>query len=98
MSVQIPTVYDPSLAPDGTHVMSIWVQYAPVRPVDASWEQLRHAAGEHLIDTLAAYAPDVRQCIREWMLLTPPDFEQRVARILRSLSASKKRPATFPTE
>ena len=32
MSVQIPTVYDPSLAPDGTHVMSIWVQYAPVRP------------------------------------------------------------------
>jgi phytoene dehydrogenase-like protein len=78
MSVQIPTVYDPSLAPDGTHVMSIWVQYAPVRPIDASWDDLRHAAGEHLIDTLATYAPDIRQCIREWMLLTPPDIEQRV--------------------
>jgi phytoene dehydrogenase-like protein len=78
MSVQIPTVYDPSLAPDGTHVMSIWVQYAPVRPVDAPWDDLRHAAGKHLIDTLAIYAPDIRTCIRDWMLLTPFDIEQRV--------------------
>ncbi len=78
MSVQIPTVYDPSLAADGTHVMSIWVQYAPVRPIGASWDELRDAAGEHLIETLALYAPDIRDCIRDWMLLTPPDIEQRV--------------------
>ena len=78
MSVQIPTVYDPSLAADGTHVMSIWVQYAPVRPIGASWDELRDAAGEHLIETLALYAPDIRDCVRDWMLLTPPDIEQRV--------------------
>ncbi len=78
MSVQIPTVYDPSLAPSGMHVMSIWVQYAPVRPATGAWDDLRQTAGEHLIDTLATYAPDVRSCIREWMLLTPPDIEQRV--------------------
>ncbi|MBV9172825.1 MAG: NAD(P)/FAD-dependent oxidoreductase, partial [Chloroflexi bacterium] len=75
MSVQIPTVYDSSLAPPGTHVMSIWVQYAPVH---ADWEHLREPTGQHLIDTLATYAGDVQQRIREWMLLTPPDIEARV--------------------
>ena len=75
MSVQIPTVYDPTLAPADTHVMSIWVQYAPVH---AAWDELRTPTGEQLIDTLAAYAPDLRQRIRDWMLLTPPDLEARV--------------------
>jgi phytoene dehydrogenase-like protein len=55
--------------------MSIWVQYAPVH---ADWDTLRQAAGEQLIDTLATYAPDIRERIREWMLLTPLDIEARV--------------------
>jgi phytoene dehydrogenase-like protein len=75
LSVQIPTVYDPTLAPTGSHVMSVWVQYAPVH---AAWDSLRAQTGEHLIDTLARYAPDVRRTIRDWMLLTPPDLEARV--------------------
>jgi phytoene dehydrogenase-like protein len=75
MSVQIPTVYDATLAPADTHVMSIWVQYAPVH---AAWDELRESTGMHLIETLAAYAPDIRARIRDWMLLTPADIEARV--------------------
>ena len=75
MSVQIPTVYDSTLAPADTHVMSIWVQYAPL---NAAWNDLREETGEHLIDTLATYAPDIRHQFRDWMLLTPPDIEARV--------------------
>ena len=41
MEVQIPTVYDPTLAPPGQHVMSIWVSYAPVQ---AARRHLGHAA------------------------------------------------------
>ncbi|MGH2535539.1 MAG: phytoene desaturase family protein [Thermomicrobiales bacterium] len=78
MSVQIPTVYDPDLAPPGHHVMSIWAQYAPVQPAVASWDELRPEAGEALIDHLGTYAPNIRDAIQEWMLLTPVDMERRV--------------------
>jgi phytoene dehydrogenase-like protein len=78
MSIQIPTVYDPTLAPAGQHVMSIWVQYAPVHPVEGSWDGLRKRVGEELIDHLATYAPNIRSAIRHWMLLTPLDIERRM--------------------
>lgn len=78
MSVQIPSVYDPSLAPPGEHVMSIWVQFAPVHPAEGTWPELRQQAGEHLIDVLSEYAPNLRDVLRHWVLFTPADIEQRV--------------------
>ncbi len=78
MEVQIPTVYDPTLAPPGQHVMSIWVSYAPVSPRDGTWDTLRQPVGEHVLDTLAAYAPNLREAIVNWSLFTPWDLEQRV--------------------
>ena len=79
MSVQIPTVYDRTLVPNGGHVMSIWVQYAPVHPNGGDWtDELAHEAGEMLIDTLAQYAPNIRDVIRDWVCFTPADIEHRV--------------------
>jgi phytoene dehydrogenase-like protein len=79
MDVQIPSVYDRSLVPDGGHVMSVWVQYAPVRPAGAEWtEELARQAGERLIDTLAEYAPNIRDVIQDWVCFTPADIERRV--------------------
>jgi phytoene dehydrogenase-like protein len=80
MSIQIPSVYDRTLI-DGDandHVMSIWVQYAPVTPADGTWDELRQQAGEMLINTIAQYAPNIRDVIREWVLFTPQDIEERV--------------------
>ncbi len=78
MEVQIPSVYDPTMAPPGHHVMSIWSCYAPVRLREGSWEDRRHEVGEHLIDTLAEYAPNIREAIIDWSLFTPMDIERRV--------------------
>jgi phytoene dehydrogenase-like protein len=79
MAVQIPSVYDRTLVPNGGHVMSIWVQYAPVRPQGGEWtEALTRQAGEMLIDTLAQYAPNIRRVIRDWVCFTPADIERRV--------------------
>lgn len=78
MEVQIPSVYDPTMAPSGHHVMSIWSCYAPVRLREGSWEDKRHEVGEHLIDTLAEYAPNIRDAIIDWSLFTPLDIERRV--------------------
>jgi phytoene dehydrogenase-like protein len=79
MEVQIPSVYDPTLAPPGHHVMSIWVLYAPVRLQEGTWEERRAEVGEHLMDVLSAYAPNLRSIIVAWSLFTPLDIERRVA-------------------
>lgn len=78
MEVQMPSAYDPSVAPPGKHVLSVWALYAPVRPRAGSWESLRQATGENLINTLSAYAPNLRDLITDWSLFTPFDMEQRV--------------------
>ncbi len=78
MEVQIPSVIDDSLTQPGQHVMSVWGLYAPVRPRDGDWDQLRESVGEALIDVLCQYAPDLRDCLVDWSLFTPADLEQRV--------------------
>ncbi len=79
MSVQIPSVYDRTLVPRGGHVMSIWVQYAPVKPNGGEWtDALARQAGEMLIGTLEQYAPNIRDVIRDWVCFTPADIERRV--------------------
>ncbi|MBV7340198.1 NAD(P)/FAD-dependent oxidoreductase [Chloroflexi bacterium TSY] len=78
MSIQIPSVYDKSLTPPDQHVMSIWVLYAPVRLREGSWDDANERVGEHLIDTVNAYAPNFRNAIIDWTLFTPADLERRV--------------------
>ena len=78
MEVQIPSVYDAHMAPEGHHVMSIWVLYAPVHLREGTWDERREEVGEHLIDALAVYAPNIRDIIVDWSLFTPLDLERRV--------------------
>jgi phytoene dehydrogenase-like protein len=78
MAVQIPSVYDRTLVPNGGHVVSIWVQYAPIKPAAGSWEELNRSTGEGLIDVLCEYAPDFREKMIDWVLFTPADIERRV--------------------
>jgi phytoene dehydrogenase-like protein len=78
MEVQIPSVYDPTLAPSGHHVVSIWALWAPVRLAGGTWDAHRQEMGERMIDLLTGYAPNFRRALVDWMLLTPPDIEARV--------------------
>jgi phytoene dehydrogenase-like protein len=79
MDVMIPTLIDPSLAPPGKHVMSIFVQYAPYRlKPGTTWEEKREAFGDAVIDTLSEYAPNLKKAIIGRMVLSPWDMEQRI--------------------
>ena len=78
IEVQIPSVYDPSLAPAGHHVLSVWALYAPVRPAEGSWDDRREEVGQKLIELLTEYAPDFRDCLVDWSLFTPLDLQRRV--------------------
>ncbi len=78
MSIQIPSLYDDSIAPPGRHVLSIFAMFAPVHPSQGSWDELRAPVGEALIDAVCEYAPDFRDAIQDWLLFTPLDLERRV--------------------
>ena len=78
MFIQIPTVYDGTLTPPGKHVMSVWSMYAPVQLREGTWQDARQAVGEHLIDTIAQYAPNFRDVMLDWELFTPVELEERV--------------------
>jgi phytoene dehydrogenase-like protein len=72
------TAYDPSIAPPGKHVMSVFAQYAPYELADGDWERRRAEIGDLVLDAIAAYAPDVRECVEEMEVLGPPDVERRI--------------------
>jgi phytoene dehydrogenase-like protein len=73
----IPTLTDPSVAPPGKHVMSCFVQYAPykLRP-GMNWDDQKEAFGDNVIDTIAEYAPNIKNIILHKQVLTPLDLER----------------------
>jgi phytoene dehydrogenase-like protein len=76
LDIVIPSTIDPTMAPPGKHVMSIFVQYAPYRLKQGSWPDLRENFGDTVIDTLAEYAPNIKNIILHRQVVTPWDLEQ----------------------
>src|SRR5262245_3375137 len=72
----IPSLTDPSVAPPGKHVMSCFVQYAPYHLKEGSWDEHKEAFGNTVIDTLAEYAPNIRDIILHRQVVTPLDLER----------------------
>jgi len=76
LDIILPSQLDPSMAPPGKHVMSIFVQYAPYR-LNGGWTDARREAfGDAVIDTLAEYAPNLRSAILHRQVITPADIER----------------------
>jgi phytoene dehydrogenase-like protein len=76
LEVAIPSLTDPSLAPDGKHVMSIYMQYAPYK-LKGDWEEQRKALGQTVVQTLAQYAPNLPELILTHQIITPRDLEEK---------------------
>jgi phytoene dehydrogenase-like protein len=72
----IPSLTDPSVAPPGKHVLSCFVQYAPYHLKEGSWDDHREAFGDTVVDTIAEYAPNIRNIILHRQVLTPLDIER----------------------
>ena len=77
LEAAIPTLSDPSLAPDGTHVMGVLFQYAPHALREAEWDG---AASDRVADvavrTLEAHAPNLTERIVARRVVTPAELEQ----------------------
>jgi phytoene dehydrogenase-like protein len=75
LDVTIPTILDPSLAPDGKHVLSTYVQFAPFKLREGNWVSRRRDLGLAVINTLGAYAPDLSSLVEGMQVITPEDLE-----------------------
>src|SRR5580658_1431811 len=75
LEATIPSLTDPTLAPAGKHVMSIYMQYAPYK-LKGDWEEQRKALGQTVVQTLAQYAPTLPEMILTLQIITQLDLEE----------------------
>ena len=74
----MPTMYDPSLAPPGKHIMGIFLQYAPYTLREGTWDELREPFGDRVISTDRGVRAEYPVSIIEHrQVLTPLDLERR---------------------
>jgi phytoene dehydrogenase-like protein len=85
LEITIPTLLDPALAPEGQHIMSITMHYAPFKLQSGSmaeeegeigWENQRERLGDVILDTLSQYSPDLQSLVLHRQVLTPLDWER----------------------
>src|SRR5216684_1853953 len=74
LEATIPSLTDPTLAPEGKHVMSIYMQYAPYK-LKGDWETQRKPLGQTVVKTLAQYTPNLPELILTHQIITPQDLE-----------------------
>jgi phytoene dehydrogenase-like protein len=72
----IPSVVDPTVAPPGKHLMSMFIQYAPYKLRAGSWDDLRESFADRCFDLLNEYAPNFKRSVIARQVLTPLDLER----------------------
>jgi phytoene dehydrogenase-like protein len=75
LEATIPSLVDPSLAPEGKHVMSVVVQAAPRHLRGTDWSTERDRLGDITVKTLERYAPGLGELIEARQVITPEDME-----------------------
>jgi phytoene dehydrogenase-like protein len=71
-----PTVHDPSLAPEGKHIVTIDVNSQPYRLREGSWDDRKEARADRAIATIAEHFPDLPSLIEHRQVVTPLDMER----------------------
>jgi phytoene dehydrogenase-like protein len=77
MDIAFPSALDPSLAPKGKHVCSVWVQHAPYTLRDGDWSTQRDVLGDQVLARLEEFAPGLSDRVLGREVLTPVDLEER---------------------
>jgi phytoene dehydrogenase-like protein len=75
LEATIPSLSDPTLAPEGKHVMSIVFQAAPRNLREGDWASERDGLADISIKTLERYAPGLGDLVEGLQVITPQDME-----------------------
>ena len=76
LGITLPSSVDPSVAPEGKHLMSMFVQYAPYRLAQRGWDDIKEDFADRCLELLARYAPNVAGAVEHRQILSPLDLER----------------------
>ena len=77
LDITIPSLHDPSMAPAGGHVMSIYIQFAPFQLARRrTWQDASRDLIRAVMGTLAPYVPGIEQLVVHSQVVTPADLEE----------------------
>lgn len=78
VEVCVPTFHDPSLAPEGHHVLTIDINSQPydIGAEEGTWDELRDGVADRAIATLEGYMPGLSDSIVARQVLSPLDLER----------------------
>lgn len=77
LEITMPTSVDKTLAPDGQHLLGLFVQFAPYQlAAGLHWDQLKESFADRCVEVLAEYAPNVPGAILHRQVLSPLDLER----------------------
>ena len=81
----IPSQIDPTMAPTGAHMMTVFVQYAPydlavegVRSADNWNDRRRQAMADAVLDQISVACPDIRERVVHMEVRSPLEIEREV--------------------
>ena len=72
----MPSSVDPTVAPAGKHVMSMFVQYAPYKLKEGHWDQVKETFADRCVDIVNQYAPNFKSSVIARQVLSPLDLER----------------------
>ncbi|GAB5414604.1 MAG: NAD(P)/FAD-dependent oxidoreductase [Congregibacter sp.] len=79
VSMCIPSLLDDTLAPEGCHVMSLFCQhFRRELPDGKHWDDCKEAVADHIVDSVAAYAPNLKASIVGRQVNSPLDIERKL--------------------
>ncbi len=76
LEMTMATSVDRTIAPPGKHLLSMFVQYAPYKLADGSWDDVKEKFADTCVAELAKYAPNIPKVIEHRQVLSPVDLER----------------------
>jgi phytoene dehydrogenase-like protein len=68
---------DDTLAPEGRHMLTCFVQYLPYKLRDGDWDNERERLGDRVTELISQFAPNVPNAVVARRVITPPDLEEQ---------------------
>ncbi len=72
----MPSHVDKTLAPEGRHMLTCFVQYVPYKLKHSDWDSERERFGDRVIELIGRHAPNVPGAVLARKVLTPLDLER----------------------
>jgi phytoene dehydrogenase-like protein len=72
------SVHDGSVAPAGTHTMSVFAQYVPYKFARGTWDDRREEVRKAALSSLARFCSNMDGAVIDAQVMGPPDIEQKV--------------------